>query len=114
MDFAGNTKIVLRAGTGKYPLALQFAAASAPTANDGSLPYGTTIAAVTVIVTDPAGTNITTAAVESAVVAAGGLQVDLQLNYPAAAAKGQCVTMLLLTLSSTATLVKRWDGLKIE
>ena len=114
MDIVGSTKIVLRSGTGKYPLRFFFSAASSPSLNDGSLPYGTTISSVQALITDAAGDDITTQAVEAVDVDDSGLWVDLSLNFPATAAKKKAVTMLLLTLSTGTVIVKRWDGLQIE
>lgn len=114
MDVVGSIKIVLRSGTGKYPVKFFFAAASSPAINDGSLPYGTTIASVQALITDSAGVDITSQAIDSVAVDVSGLQVDLSLNFPATAAKFKAVTMLILTLSSGSIIVKRWDGISIE
>ena len=48
MDIVGGDIVTLRVGTVGYPMAFLFAAASAPTANDGSIPFGSTITRVSV------------------------------------------------------------------
>jgi len=112
MDFVGSSKIFIRTGTGKQPLALSFSAETAIGSNDGSIPYGSTIAGVTVTVKDSGGTDISAATVFSATT--DGMIVNIKFNYPPLAAKGRCITLIALLLSTGATIVKRWDGLNIE
>lgn len=114
MDIAGSDIVTLRVGTVGYPMAFLFTAASAPTVNDGSLPFGTIITGVAVQVIAYGGGDITTDVVGMAVASGAGFQVDVTFKYSATAKKGQCVTLLKLTLSSGAVITKRWDGLKIE
>lgn len=114
MDIIGNDMVTLRTGTVHYPMAFIFSPASSPTANDGSIPYGTTIISAVVTVSSFGGADITTATVGQAVVDGTGLQVNVTFNYPQPAKKGKCVTLLKLTLSSGAVIVKRWDGLNLS
>ena len=112
MNFLGDDKFVLLPGTADYPMRFTFSACTTATANDGSLPYGTTIASATILALDKDGTDITTALTD-AVSVSGGLSVNVALSYPADAALGSCKVYVILTLSSGAVIPKLWEGLRI-
>ncbi|MDO9069332.1 MAG: hypothetical protein Q7W05_12845 [Deltaproteobacteria bacterium] len=114
MDMVGGDIVTLRVGTVGYPMAFMFAAASSETANDGSIPFGSTITGVAVTVAAYGGGDISADVIGTAVVSGAGLQVDVTFKYSTTAKKGICVTLLKLTLSTGAVITKRWDGLKIE
>lgn len=112
MDFIGTGLVILKEGTVGEPMAFAFAACSTALANDGSLPFGTTITSAEIIVKDSAGADITNN-VASDTAVSGGLTVTTRLTCPDEAVKGRCKVYVLLTLSDGAVLTKRWDGLRV-
>ena len=112
MDIVGSDRVTLRAGTSRYPMGFGFTACSSATANDGSIPYSTTITAAAVIVLDAQGVDITSTAAENTIVT-DGLNISCAFNYPSTAAEGRCKVLIQLTLSSGTVITKRWDGLYI-
>lgn len=113
MDMLGDEIVLLKSGAVAYPITFVFAPCSNDTTNDGSIPYGTTIASATVTVLDSAGTDISSSVVNNSGVV-DGLKYTILFDYPALAAKGMCIVNMYLTLSSGAVLPKRWNELKIE
>jgi len=113
MDMLGDEIVFLHKGTSKYPLTFVFAPCTTNISNDGSIPFGTTISTATVVVTDSKGDDITTDIVNTLTVV-GGLKIAILLDYPVDSISGKCVFMIYLTLSSTAILPKKWDGLRLE
>ena len=104
-DFENPAAVVyLEPGTVRYPLRLSFAAASAAGANDGSLPYGTTLSSATVTARDALGTDQSTYLVEPGSVVVGADYVDVELNYSSTPAVGTYALDVDLTLSSGSVL----------
>lgn len=112
-DFVGSAPLILRPGAANIPQAFIFSVCSSDTANDGSIPFGSTINSAAVKIEDIQGLDITTS-VSPAAPNVSGLTVMAGFSYPVAAKKGRCSVFVLLTLSSGAVLSKRWDGLRVD
>jgi len=101
-SFQGVENIILQPGDATVPYTFTFAACSSATANDGSIPYDTTITSVVVKVFDEAGTDVTTQAVESE---SNTTTVEtINLKYPATTGIGRYSIEMLVTLSSGAVM----------
>lgn len=113
-SFIETDDVTLFPGTVGYPLGFIFSACSSAPSNDGSIPFGTTIASATVEVWRPTGPAV--AGMVGPVVVAGGLIVNTDLTYPAGdnPPLGDYKLRVDLTLSTGAVLVKEWDGLRVE
>jgi len=115
MDFIEAEKVVLLPGTVAYPIGFTFAACSSENANNGSIPFGSTVASAVINVYQPAGPAVE--GVAGTVNVVGGLVVNTNLTYPAGSdpPKGGYLTHIVLTLSPPGpVLVKVWEGLRVE
>ena len=102
-SFLTNANIVLQPGSSKVPYSFTFAAASSATANDGSIPFGSTIASVVVKAFDSDGVDKTSEIIEGTPTSTS-LVVSVDLNYPAITGNGTYSLEFLLTLSTGAVL----------
>lgn len=109
MDFLGGDTVWLQPGAEEYPLSFGFSACSSATANDGSIPYGTTISSATVVITDPTGTDKTSEVQNGSVSVSGGLTVQFLVDY--SAPNGRYAIDIKVTLSSGAKIPFDWNGL---
>ena len=101
-SFQGTADIILQPGSSSVPYTFTFAAASSATANDGSIPYGTTISSAAVKAFDTAGTDVTTQMVASDSLATPVVTVNLK--YPTTSGDGKYSLEFVLTLSSGAKM----------
>jgi len=101
-SFSTGDIIILQPGSATVPYKFTFAAASSATANDGSIPYGTTISSIAVKAFDVGGTDRTTEMVASSSVFSP--TVTISLKYPATTGPGRYSLEILLTLSSGAVM----------
>jgi len=99
-SFQGIKDIIVQPGTATVPYTFTFAACSSTTANDGSLPFGTTIASAAVKAFDEAGTDSTALLIASSSVSSP--VVTVALKYPTTT--GRYSLEFLLTLSTGAVL----------
>jgi hypothetical protein len=102
MEFQGRDSIWLQPGDATVPYTFTFAACTSATANDGSIPYGTTVSSVVVTVFDEAGTDVTTQIVASETNTS--LVETINMKYPATAGGGRYSIEMLVTLSSGAVM----------
>ena len=109
MDFLGGDTAWLQPDTEQYPLSFGFSVCSSATANDGALPYGTTISSATVEITDSAGADKTSSVLNGSASVSGGLTVQFLVDY--SLPDGRYVIELQLTLSSGAVIPFDWNGL---
>ena len=84
------------------PYTFTFAAASSATANDGSIPYGTTISGADVKAFDEAEADVTSDLIASE--SNTTLVVTINLKYPATPGAGRYSLEIVLTLSSGAVM----------
>ena len=114
-DFQGRNYITVQPGDTNVPLQLKFSPASASTKNDGSIPYGSTIHAITWIKahhvdsTTPFSTTlIVSASLTSNIVTA-------YLTYTTGLATGQynLVTKLEINLAGTTSMKRQYDCRRI-
>ena len=108
-SFTGSDRIILQPGSDAVPYTFTFSVASSATANDGSIPYGTTISSVAVKAFDEGGTDRTTEIVDSSSVSSP--TVSVALNYPSTTGAGRYSLEIVCTLSSTA--VMEFDFLRV-
>ena len=101
-SFSTNGIIILQPGSATVPYSFTFAAASSSTANDGSLPNGTTITGADVKAYDSSGNDVTSEIVVSETNTT--LLVSVTLKYPATSGPGNYSLEFLLTLSTGAIL----------
>ena len=78
-----------------------FAACSSATANDGSIPYGVTIASAAVKAFDKDGTDSTTDLIVSS--SATTLVVSVKIKYPVTGGAGRYSLEIVLTFSDDET-----------
>ena len=100
--FSTTGLISLQPGSATVPYTFTFAAASSATANDGSIPFGTTISSAAVTAFDAAGNDVTTEMVVSSSVSSP--VVTVSLKYPATTGQGVYSLEMLLTLSTGAVM----------
>lgn len=101
-SFQGVADIILQPGSATVPYTFTFAAASSATANDGSIPYGTTISTAVIKALDEAGNDVTTEMISSETNTATVLTISLK--YPATTGAGRYSLEMLVTLSSAAVM----------
>ena len=101
-SFQGVEDIILQPGSATVPYTFTFAACSSATANDGSIPFGTTISSAVITVFDETGTDKTTEMIASETNTATVLTINLK--YPATAGVGRYSIEMLVTLDSGAVM----------
>lgn len=98
-SFKGTKVIRLQPGTTKAPYQFTFEVNSSLTANDGAIPYGTTITSAAVKAFDEAGTDATAELINSTTNT--DTVVKVLLKYPTDA--GRYSLEIVLTLTDTST-----------
>ncbi|MCE5335081.1 MAG: hypothetical protein LLG06_10910 [Desulfobacteraceae bacterium] len=58
-DFEGREIITIKPSTRDYPISMSFRVCSSEMANDGAIPFGTTISSAVVKAYDPTGADVT-------------------------------------------------------
>ena len=101
-SFQGVKSIVIQPGSATVPYMFTFAACSSATANDGSIPFGTTISSAVIKVFDEAGVDKTTEIIASETNTT--LVLTISLKYPATAGAGRYSIEMLVTLDSGAIM----------
>ena len=101
-SFQGVKTITLQPGSATVPFAFTFAACSSATANDGSIPYGTTISSAAIKAFDETGTDRTAEMVASETNTATVLTINLK--YPATTGAGRYSLEMVVTLDSGAVM----------
>lgn len=101
-SFETNGIIILQPGSATVPYSFTFAAATSATANDGSMPFGTTIASATVKAFDASKNEVTSEIVVSN--SNTSTVVSVTLKYPATSGEGNYSLEILPTLNTGAVL----------
>jgi len=101
-SFLTDGIIKLQPGSATVPYTFTFAACSSATANDGSLPFGSTIASAVLKVFDSAGVDKTSEIIVAE--SNTGTVCSVTMKYPATAGPGRYKLEFLLTLSTAAVL----------
>jgi len=101
-SFQGVEDIILQPGSATVPYTFSFAACSSATANDGSIPFGTTISSAVITVFDEVGGDKTTEIISSETNTATVLTISLK--YPATAGEGRYSIEMLVTLDNGAIM----------
>ena len=99
-SFQGVDKIVLQPGSATVPYTFTFAACSSATANDGSIPFGTTISTAVIKAFDEVGTDSTAALISAQSLVSP--VVTVSLKWPTTA--GRYSLEFVLTLSTSAVM----------
>lgn len=105
-NFQGIDHIELQPGDINYPASFRFVAASASTANDGSIPYGSSIHKVVSTIKDRnKGIDATTSIIASS--ALSGNVVTVYLNHSSDVADGEYIltTKVSIALSGSTTTI---------
>ena len=102
-SFITSGAITLRPGSASVPYSFTFAAASSATANDGSIPYDSTIIGAVVKAFDRSGTDRTSEMIVGTPVVASPV-VTVSLKYPATTGVGLYSLEFVLTLSTGAVM----------
>lgn len=116
-DFDGHDTITLRPADAAVPVRWSFAAASTVTANDGSIPYGTTISTAVVKVYTDLGATSSSVVDAGSVTVEGGLIVAARLSHPDATAFNGLKTYtanVKLTLSSGAVMSYECARIRVD
>ena len=94
--------IILQPGSATVPYSFTFSAATSATANDGSIPFGSTIASAVLTVFDSDGDDVTS----EIIVAESNTDTvcSVTMKYPATSGNGTYSLEFLLTLSTGAVL----------
>ena len=104
-DFTpSNKRILIQPGDSKVPYCFTFTVCSSETANDGALPYDTTISSYTVSAHkhDSSDTSATTDIISSS--SRSNFIITVYLKYPSTLGAGRYDLKFLLTLSNAAVL----------
>ena len=101
-SFTSADTITVQPGSATVPYTFTFAAASSATANDGSIPYNTTISGADVKAFNEAGTDVTSDLIASE--SNSTTVVTVNLKYPSSNGAGRYSLEFVLTLSSGATM----------
>ncbi len=101
-SFATAGGIYLQPGSETVPYSFTFTIASSGTANDGAIPYGTTISSAVVKAFDSGGVDRTTEMVVASSVISPVVHVTLK--YPATTGAGRYSLEFVLTLSTGAKM----------
>jgi len=94
--------VILQPGSLTVPYSFTFSVASSATANDGSIPYDSTIVSAAVKAFDAGGTDRTTELIASSSVSSP--VVSVSLKYPATTGEGVYSIEFVLTLSTGAKM----------
>ena len=103
-SFQKSETITLQPESATVPYTFTFAAASSATANDGSIPYGTTILGADVKAFSEAGADVTSDLVVSE--SNTTLVVTIKLKYPITPGVGRYSLEIVLTLSSGGAVME--------
>jgi hypothetical protein len=108
--FKGYNFVELQPNDRNYPVSFKFVAASASTANDGSMPYGSTVVSVVSSVKDERGVNASSSIISSSKIS--GNTVTVYLNHSSNVADGRYILTSKVTFAlsgSTLTFTKEFD-----
>ena len=96
-SFQDADPIILQPGS-SLTRTFTFAACTSATANDGSIPYGTTVSTVDITAFDESGTDVTVQIVVSE--SNTSLVETIKLKYPATSGTGRYSIEMIVTLDS--------------
>lgn len=105
-NIKGTTKVLLQPGDTKVGITIKVKAASSEVANDGYIPYGTTISNVVTTIYDEDGTDVTSDIVYASPTISAGSGYDdikIELKYPSTNGEGRYSLKHLLTLDDGGT-----------
>ena len=100
--FLTKGKILLQPGSDAVPYFFTFPAATSQEANDGSIPYGTTISSKAITAFDADGNDVTSEIIVSTSLSTP--VVTVRFKYPATTGDGRYSIEFLLTLSTGAVM----------
>lgn len=96
-DFKGHSQIILQPNDLKRGFIFKITICSSKTANNGNIPYGTTISSITVTGMTEAGVTDTELLYSSSL---SGQEILVQLSYPSTNGTGQYKLQFILVLSN--------------
>ncbi len=112
-DFSGTSTIVINPTDDTVPYSFAFTPCTSTTANDGAIPYGTSVSSATVKAYKR-GTNadVTTEMVVSSSELSNVVTANLQ--YPATSKSGMYYLTFTLTLDTGATMEFDFNRVKVK
>ncbi len=102
-SFDTSGLIILQPGSEAVPYSFTFTASSSTTANNGSIPYDSTISSVVAKAFDTSGNDVSSEIIEGNA-SVGDLVVSVSLNYPSVTGEGVYSLEFVLTLSTGAKM----------
>ena len=99
----GNRNIIIQPLDTKIGLTIRVTVCSTATANDGYIPFSTTVSGVSATVYSETGVDVTSDIVYASATISGGQDVKIELKYPSTYGDGRYKLSYLLTLSDTST-----------
>jgi hypothetical protein len=112
--FKGYKFVELQPNDRNFPISFKFVAASASTANDGSMPYGSTVVSVISSVKDERGIDASSSIISSSRI--NGNTVTVYLNHSSNVADGRYTLTSEITFAlsgSTMVFTKEFDFRRI-
>ncbi len=109
-DIQGDEKVTLYPGTVDYPIRFTFNPCSSPTRNDGAIPFGAIIAAVSIQVLSSSGVDYTTLLAASCSLVNRG--INCLFSYPTDEKGDNFLVYIILELSTGTVIPKKWEGLQ--
>lgn len=105
--FQGSNHVELQPGDRNYPVKFNFNPASASTANDGSIPYGSTIMTVETTVKDQKGIDATTSVLSSSVLSGNSVIVYISHSSDVRDGHYTLTTKIGISLSGSTLIFNR-------
>lgn len=99
----GNRNIIIQPLDTKIGLTIRVTICSTATANDGYIPFGTTVSGVSSTVYSETGVDVTSDIVYAGATVSGGQDIKIELKYPTSNGDGRYKLSYLLTLDDTST-----------
>jgi len=114
-DFQGDNYLTIQPGDANVPVKFRFVAASASTANDGSMPYGSTVMSSSCTAHNKDGISVTTKLIAATTQSVN--TVIVYLNYNSTLANGEYHLTVKPTFSlvgSTRNMTREFDYNRIQ
>ena len=109
-SFQGTDKLTIQPNDRNVPVFLKLNAASASTANDGSMPYGSSVVEATVTAHTTANVDVSTDVISSST--ESGNTIVTYIDYSTAVANKMChlqATVSMTLTGSTLVMVREYD-----
>ena len=102
-NVTGNRNIIIQPQDTKIGLTIRVTICSTATANDGYIPFSTTVSGVATTIYNEAGVDVTSDLLYAGATISGGQDIKVELKYPLTNGDGRYKLSYLLTLSDAST-----------